>query len=104
MTCRPCLYYKAVDENRFKTQKQIGWKLTCENILKLISELRALAELIGPYGMKYMSERLMWHISSQVEELKVKSSFQFTQGNQSETRTDMKKNSIIDPENKGSEF
>ncbi|XP_013397025.1 nck-associated protein 1 isoform X2 [Lingula anatina] len=35
-----------------------------------IMELRALAELIGPYGMKYLSERLMWHISSQVEELK----------------------------------
>ena len=37
-----------------------------------VSELRALAELIGPYGMKYLSERLMWHISSQVEELKVR--------------------------------
>ena len=37
----------------------------------LFPELRALAELIGPYGMKYLSERLMWHISSQVEELKV---------------------------------
>ena len=36
-----------------------------------LSELRALAELIGPYGMKYLSERLMWHISSQVDELKV---------------------------------
>ncbi len=37
-----------------------------------VEELRSLAELIGPYGMKYLSERLMWHISSQVEELKVK--------------------------------
>ncbi|KAK2153078.1 hypothetical protein LSH36_308g01013 [Paralvinella palmiformis] len=35
-----------------------------------LMELRALAELIGPYGMKYLSERLMWHISSQVDELK----------------------------------
>lgn len=35
-----------------------------------LMELRALAELVGPYGMRYMSERLMWHISSQVEELK----------------------------------
>lgn len=33
-------------------------------------ELRALAELIGPYGMKHLSEKLMGHISSQVEELK----------------------------------
>ena len=37
------------------------------------TELRALAELIGPYGMKYLSERLMWHVSSQVEALKVRS-------------------------------
>ncbi|XP_045766160.1 membrane-associated protein Hem [Maniola jurtina] len=35
-----------------------------------INELRALAELIGPYGMKLLSETLMWHIASQVQELK----------------------------------
>jgi NCK-associated protein 1 len=29
-----------------------------------------LAELIGPYGMRYLSENLMWHIASQVNELK----------------------------------
>uniref|UniRef100_A0A665TVK7 NCK associated protein 1 like n=1 Tax=Echeneis naucrates TaxID=173247 RepID=A0A665TVK7_ECHNA len=37
-----------------------------------VSELRALAELIGPYGLKFLSENLMWHITSQVTELKVK--------------------------------
>ncbi|KAM4880931.1 LOW QUALITY PROTEIN: nck-associated protein 1-like [Sylvia borin] len=31
---------------------------------------RALAELIGPYGMKFLSENLMWHVGSQVTELK----------------------------------
>lgn len=35
-----------------------------------INELRALAELIGPYGMKSLSETLMWHVTSQVQELK----------------------------------
>lgn len=35
-----------------------------------INELRSLAELIGPYGMKQLSETLMWHIASQVLELK----------------------------------
>uniref|UniRef100_A0A8C0HL36 Nck-associated protein 1 n=1 Tax=Buteo japonicus TaxID=224669 RepID=A0A8C0HL36_9AVES len=35
-----------------------------------ISEMRALSELLGPYGMKFLSESLMWHISSQVAELK----------------------------------
>ncbi|MEQ2307128.1 Nck-associated protein 1-like, partial [Ameca splendens] len=35
-----------------------------------VSELQALAELIGPYGMKFMGENLMWHITSQVSELK----------------------------------
>jgi NCK-associated protein 1 len=36
-----------------------------------LTELRALAELIGPFGMKYMGERLMSHVASQVDELKV---------------------------------
>ena len=35
------------------------------------AEMRALAELIGPYGMKFLSDNLMWHVSSQVAELKV---------------------------------
>uniref|UniRef100_I3JCF1 NCK associated protein 1 like n=1 Tax=Oreochromis niloticus TaxID=8128 RepID=I3JCF1_ORENI len=35
-----------------------------------ISELQALAELIGAYGLKFLSENLMWHITSQVTELK----------------------------------
>ncbi|XP_006818857.1 nck-associated protein 1 [Saccoglossus kowalevskii] len=35
-----------------------------------ITEMRALAELLGPYGMKFLNESLMWHISSQVAELK----------------------------------
>uniref|UniRef100_A0A4W3GEX7 Uncharacterized protein n=1 Tax=Callorhinchus milii TaxID=7868 RepID=A0A4W3GEX7_CALMI len=38
--------------------------------LCVLTELRALAELIGPYGMKHLSEHLMWHITSQVTELK----------------------------------
>ena len=47
--------------------------ISCSMIFSFIYlELRALAELIGPYGMKYLSERLMWHISSQVDELKVR--------------------------------
>ncbi|KAM8977568.1 nck-associated protein 1-like [Pelodytes ibericus] len=35
-----------------------------------ISEMKALAELIGPYGIKFLSENLMWHVTSQVVELK----------------------------------
>ncbi|XP_078331819.1 nck-associated protein 1-like isoform X4 [Crassostrea virginica] len=35
-----------------------------------LTELRALAELIGPYGMRYLGEQLMGHVASQVEELK----------------------------------
>lgn len=35
------------------------------------AEMRALAELLGPYGLKFLSENLMWHITSQVVELKV---------------------------------
>lgn len=33
-------------------------------------ELRALAELIGPYGMKFMGEKLMKHVANQIDELK----------------------------------
>jgi len=36
-----------------------------------IGELRALAELVGPYGMKLLNETLTWHVASQVQELKV---------------------------------
>ncbi|XP_006035394.1 nck-associated protein 1-like [Alligator sinensis] len=35
-----------------------------------ITEMRALAELLGPYGMKFLSDNLMWHVTSQVGELK----------------------------------
>jgi len=35
-----------------------------------VTELRALAELIGPYGMKLLHETLMWHAASQVHEVK----------------------------------
>lgn len=35
-----------------------------------INELKALAELIGPYGIKYLCENLVWYIVSQVNELK----------------------------------
>ncbi|XP_053311931.1 nck-associated protein 1-like [Spea bombifrons] len=34
------------------------------------SEMKALAELIGPYGIKFLSENLMWHVTSQVVEVK----------------------------------
>ncbi|ESO00384.1 hypothetical protein HELRODRAFT_101134 [Helobdella robusta] len=35
-----------------------------------LMELRALAELVGPYGMKYLNEKLMNHISNQFDEIK----------------------------------
>ncbi|KAF2347457.1 Nck-associated protein 1 [Trinorchestia longiramus] len=35
-----------------------------------VNEMRALAELIGPYGMRALNENLMWHIVNQVTELK----------------------------------
>ena len=34
------------------------------------TELRALAEMLGPYGIKLLNETLMWHIQSQVTELR----------------------------------
>ncbi|KAM4644108.1 LOW QUALITY PROTEIN: nck-associated protein 1-like [Amazona ochrocephala] len=34
-----------------------------------VCEMRALAELLGPYGMKFLSDNLMWHVGAQVTEL-----------------------------------
>ncbi|KFD72717.1 hypothetical protein M514_01844 [Trichuris suis] len=34
------------------------------------AELKALAQLLSPLGVKFMSERLMWHVASQINELK----------------------------------
>ncbi|KRX97194.1 Nck-associated protein 1 [Trichinella pseudospiralis] len=36
----------------------------------ITSELCALAEILGAYGMKFLSERLMWHVAGQISELK----------------------------------
>ena len=35
-----------------------------------VNELKALTELIGPYGIKYLNDTLVWYIVSQVNELK----------------------------------
>ncbi|XP_058023361.1 nck-associated protein 1-like isoform X2 [Ahaetulla prasina] len=35
-----------------------------------VLEMRALAELLGPYGLKFLSDNLMWHVTSQMVELK----------------------------------
>lgn len=45
--------------------------ISCDFCVCVIAEMRSLSELLGPYGMKFLSESLMWHISSQVAELKV---------------------------------
>ena len=37
-----------------------------------LTELRALAEIIGPYGMKYFYETITWNVASQIGELKVR--------------------------------
>lgn len=36
----------------------------------LFTELEALAEIIGPYGVRFMGEKLMDQISGQVKEIK----------------------------------
>ena len=34
------------------------------------SELQALAELLGPYGIRLLNENLIWHVGTQVQEMK----------------------------------
>ena len=62
----------------FSTLQQAFVSLTAERAVPFnaeefsnVAELRSLAELIGPYGMKLLNETLMWHAASQVQELKV---------------------------------
>ena len=35
------------------------------------SEMRALGEVLGAYGVKYMCRKMMLHIVSQIDEIKV---------------------------------
>lgn len=66
MVCIKLFMYQTLYVSNF-----ICIKPNCSKILTSgSSELRALTELIGPYGMRYLSESLMWHIASQVTELK----------------------------------
>ena len=46
-------------------------QISVNQVNMFIAELRALAELIGPYGMKFMGEKLMKHVANQIDELKV---------------------------------
>lgn len=39
-------------------------------VLCWLSELKALAEIIGPYGIKYLGEKLMEQVGGQVKEIK----------------------------------
>lgn len=41
------------------------------------AELRALCDLLGPYGVKFMAERLMWHVASQIQEMKASAGTRF---------------------------
>ena len=45
--------------------------LECLNFDILPTELSALADLMGPYGIRYLGEQLTDLVSSQVKELKV---------------------------------
>ena len=42
----------------------------CEPGICVTIEMQSLAELIGPYGIRHMGERLMDQVSGQVKEIK----------------------------------
>ena len=52
--------------------------LSSDVFLFTCTELRALATLLGPYGMKYLSERMLQQIASQMGEVKVSVVFQLS--------------------------
>lgn len=40
------------------------------NIYFVLTELQALAEIVGPYGIQFMGDRLMEQVSAQVKEIR----------------------------------
>ena len=40
------------------------------NIYVILTELQALAEIVGPYGIQFMGDRLMEQVSAQVKEIR----------------------------------
>lgn len=61
------MIYKKNYDLRIITDKinvVVAYEHTC------LTELEALAEIIGPYGIRFMGEKLMDQISGQVKEIK----------------------------------
>ncbi len=52
-----------------------GMTFTNDVFLSSCIELRALATLLGPYGMKYLGDRMLQQIASQMGEVKVRDNF-----------------------------
>jgi len=55
--------------NSSDSSSQNDFQINFEEFSNL-TELRALSQIIGPYGMRFLNESLIWHISSQISELK----------------------------------
>lgn len=48
---------------------EVNFGSSNENFIIIHLELRALVQLIGPYGVKHMTEKLTWHVACQITEL-----------------------------------
>ncbi|XP_017123049.1 LOW QUALITY PROTEIN: membrane-associated protein Hem [Drosophila gunungcola] len=60
----------SINQKAFVPISPEGWVPFNPQEFSDLNELRALAELVGPYGIKTLNETLMWHIANQVQELK----------------------------------
>ncbi|XP_035825856.1 membrane-associated protein Hem isoform X2 [Aplysia californica] len=70
VACNPGQIVYSPSRKAFVTVAQGDGPMLAAEEYADLTELRALAELIGPYGMKYMGERLMLNIATQVDEIK----------------------------------
>ena len=68
---RAALAFKAEDYTDMKGAPPSLPPCLCVPVCVCVrTELEALAEIIGPYGVRYMGEKLMDQVSGQVKELK----------------------------------
>jgi hypothetical protein len=65
------IIWLVTEESCISFERMIYYLINALILFILFLEMYALAELLGAYGMKYLGERMMQQIASQVGELKV---------------------------------
>ena len=66
-----CSKFELIPTNIFRVMSILkNEPIKIASSLFTTAELQALAEIVGPYGIQYMGDRLMEQVSAQVKEIK----------------------------------